>query len=139
MNDTPQVSNAPEPIAQMQQVSNDWGNNLAAGSIKSLDDFINGMIERAGDLVGAGVTKAAGAVASAGAAIGAGASKAAAPFKESFSPTATQMSPESPSQGHGLGRERAIEAKPSMEASLGSLSPASTPSMGQSQSQGHSM
>lgn len=126
---------APDPVSQMPHVPTDLGSNLTAGFVKSLDDYINGLIHRVGDMVGAGVSKLAEGAVSLGNAVSNVASSAVAPFKPDFSPSASPGGPESHSPSHGLGRQREVQVA-TMEANLGNLSPPSTPSVGIQQGQG---
>ncbi len=112
MADMPQISNAPDPISQMQQISPDWGNNLSAGWAKSIDDYINGLIHRAGDIVGAGVTKMAEGAMAMGNAVTNIASSAVDPFKQGFVAVAPGGD-DSPAQD-GPGKTRELAAETSM-------------------------
>jgi hypothetical protein len=120
----------------MPTVSPDLGNSLWKGVGQGIDNFINGLIEEAGNLVGAAVTKGPGLLmdltAGATAVVSRGAS-AVVDFKADFSPSASMGAAESHSHDLAQGKQLTMSVEPSV-ADLGQLpSPAGLPSMARTQ------
>lgn len=128
------MSTAVDPFANMPAISPDLGNAMWKGVGEGLDFFINKVIiEEGGKLLGAGVMAVAGkTVDVAAGAASMTASVGAAPFKD-IMPSASPMGDSGPKvEAPSRGKERLVEAAPSLEANLGNFSP-SIVGMGQSQ------
>jgi hypothetical protein len=116
-----------DPFRNMPQIPADLGNNLLKGVGQGLDNFMNGLIDRVGELGGAAVTAVAAksfdvAASVGGAAINAG----TAPFQDGFIPS---LSP----GGAEVEAPRTQTREPAVErgfSELGGLSPDATPSTG---------
>lgn len=134
MVDAPQVSNGPDPISQMQHIGHDVGSNLSAGWVKSIDDYINGLIHEFGDKAAALGAAAIAKTVEFGGQMKEMGSKAVAPFNKDYSPSASMQGPDSPQ--HGLGKERQHNVERSTgNEHLGQLTAPHTPAVGVGQAQ----
>ncbi|MGE0753534.1 MAG: hypothetical protein AB7L92_00045 [Alphaproteobacteria bacterium] len=138
MVDAPQVSNAPDPISQMQHIGNDVGSNLSAGWAKSIDDYINGLIHEFGDKAAAFSAAVMAKTVEMGGRATDAVSKAASPMKDGISVSPSHLGKGDPQHGLGQGKELVVAKETGFEQ-LGGLSPsAGLPSKGQSIG-GHSL